>query len=86
MDRETIGAVIRSADCMIHNIDRYKPHWQAATDTQARPGSKRLSSRRSGEIPGLARCDVCGELYDPGHSYEVLHHLHGRRFEDCTQH
>jgi ribosomal protein L32 len=65
---------------MIHNIDRYKPHW-AATDSQPRPGHKAHHHRKS---PGLERCDVCGELYDPGHSYEVLHHLHGRRFEEVV--
>jgi hypothetical protein len=70
---------------MIHNVDRYKPHWRGACEPHARPGSTPASSYRSGDVPGLARCDVCRELYDPGHSYEVLHHLHGRRFEELAR-
>ncbi|MGE4064202.1 MAG: hypothetical protein AB7E79_12615 [Rhodospirillaceae bacterium] len=38
--------------------------------------------RASDPACDIGRCDLCGELYNLRHSYEVLHHLHGRRFDE----
>lgn len=71
---------------MMHKVRNYVLHWQPAADPNVRapaaPAEARARAKSTATDTG--RCDVCGELYDLRHSYEVLHHLHGRRYDETS--
>lgn len=70
---------------MIHKVGRHMPHWERVIHSSTKESVHRALAPKGGSRL-MERCDACGELYDPRHSYEVLHHLHGRRFDANPSH